>query len=99
MILGTAKQHFDEDVQRSNAIHAHAIGLENGLLKDDLLRKAWMGVVGASDAFFCDAFADLVTRSLRAKERQPDGNLQNKLNNLKVPVIAVLNTTNGWRWR
>ena len=99
MILGTAKQHFDEDVKRAKVIHAHAVELEDGLLKDDLYRSAWMTAVGASDAFFCDAYADLVTRTLRAKERQPDGDLQDKLNNLKVPVVAVLNTTNGWRWR
>ena len=55
--------------------------------------------VGASDAFFCDAYADLITRTLRAKERQPSGNLQDKLNNLKVPVVAVLNSNSGWRWR
>lgn len=99
MILGTAKQHFDEDVQRARDIQAHAAGLADGRLKDDLLRSAWMAGVGASDAFFCDAYADLVTRTLRAKERQPSGNLQDKLNNLKVPVVAVLNSSNGWRWR
>ena len=99
MILGTAKQHFDEDIQRARDVHAHAIGLGNGRLKDDLLRSAWMIAVGASDAFFCDAYADLITRTLRAKERQPSGSLQDKLNNLKVPVVTMLNSSNGWRWR
>ena len=99
MILGTAKQHFDEDIQRARDISAHAAALQAGRLKDDLFRSSWMTAVGASDAFFCDAYADLVTRTLRAKDRQPDGNLQDKLNNLKVPIIAVLNTSNGWRWR
>ncbi|WP_135503043.1 hypothetical protein [Roseovarius aestuariivivens] len=99
MILGTAKQHFDEDIQRARDIQAHASGLQGGRLKDDLLRSAWMVGVGASDAFFCDAYADLITRTLRAKERQPSGNLQDKLNNLKVPVVAVLNSSSGWRWR
>lgn len=99
MILGTAEQHFDEDMARAYNIHEHACELDEGMLKDDLLRSAWMIAVGASDAFFCDAYADLVTRTLRAKERQPNGNLQNRLNNLKVPVVAVLSATGGWRWR
>lgn len=99
MILGTAKAHFDADILRARNILTHAAGLNALLLKGDLLRSAWMVAVGASDAFFCDAYADLITRTLRAKERQPNGNLQDRLNNLKVPVIAILNTTNGWRWR
>jgi hypothetical protein len=99
VILETAKQHFDDDISRARSIHTHATGLADGPLKYDLLRSAWMLAVGASDAFFCDAYADLITRTLRAKERQPNGNLQDRLNNLKVPVIAILNTTNGWRWR
>lgn len=99
MILVTAKQHFDEDLARARSILTHAGGLNDDSLKSDLLRSAWMLGVGASDAFFCDAYADLITRTLRAKERQPNGNLQDRLNNLKVPVIAVLNNTSGWRWR
>jgi len=99
LILTTAKQHFDEDMQRARAIHAHAVGLPESVLRDDLLRSAWMTGVGASDAFFCDACADLITRTLRAKEHQPTGTLQNKLNNLQVPVVAILNFNNGWRWR
>ncbi|MEC8579806.1 MAG: hypothetical protein VXZ18_03565 [Pseudomonadota bacterium] len=99
MILQTAKQHFDEDIHRANAILEHAFDIECAQLKGDILRSAWMTAVGASDAFFCDAYADLVTRTLRAKEREPHGDLRDKLNNLKVPVVAVLNTSNGWRWR
>ena len=55
--------------------------------------------VGASDAFFCDAYADLISRTLRAKASQPDGQIQDKLNNLKVPVVTVLDCSNSWRWR
>ncbi len=99
MILQTAKQHFDEDVQRAKDIHRHATGVADGRLKDDLLRSAWMVGVGASDAFFCDAYADLVSRTLRAKEKQSSVQLQDRLSGLKVPVIAILNSKNGWRWR
>jgi len=55
--------------------------------------------VGASDAFFCDAYADLISRTFRAKASQPDGQIQDKLNNLKVPVVTVLDCSNSWRWR
>lgn len=99
MILGTAKQHFDEDIVRARAICDHAHGLPEGLLKDDLLRSAWMASVGASDAFFCDAYADLVSRTLRAKAHQRSGNLPDRLGNLRVPVVAVLNSASSWQWR
>jgi hypothetical protein len=99
MIINTAKQHFDEDIARARDIHAHAVGLNNGRLKDDLLRSSWMYAVGASDAFFCDAYADLIARTLRAKELQKTGNLEGRIGNLKIPVVAFLSSNNGWRWR
>jgi len=99
LILGTAKQHFDEDYARSKAIWEHARGLPDGLLKDDLFRSAWMTGVGASDAFFCDAYADLVSRTLRAKELQRSGTLPDRLGNLSVPAVAVLDASSSWRWR
>lgn len=99
MILVTAKRHFDEDIVRARSIYNHAMGLPSGLLKDDLLRSAWMVGVGASDAFFCDAYADLVSRTLRAKALQQSGNLPDRLGNLRVPIVAVLNSTSSWQWR
>ncbi|WHZ36514.1 hypothetical protein [Sagittula sp. MA-2] len=99
MILETAKQHFDEDYARAMAMRDHADGLPHGVLRDDLLRSAWMVGVGAGDAFFCDAYADLVSRTLRAKERQTNGVIPDRLNNLRVPVIAVISAASSWRWR
>jgi hypothetical protein len=99
MVINTAKLHFDEDIARSRDILDHAAALNNSRLKDDLLRCSWMYAVGASDAFFCDAYADLIARTLRAKDRQKTGNLEGKLGNSKIPVVVFLSSNNGWRWR
>ncbi|MCP4360695.1 MAG: hypothetical protein GY796_22025 [Chloroflexi bacterium] len=99
MILVTAKQHFDDDMNRAQALWDHAAGLDDEPLKNDILRAVWMMSVGACDAFFCDAYADIVSRTLRAKNLQSTGRLPNRLGNLKVPVVAILNREDGWRWR
>ena len=99
MILETAKSHFEEDIQRARAIRDHADGLADGMLKGDLLRSSWMIGIGAADAFYCDAYADLVSRTLRAKTFQRSGRLPDRLGGLRVPVVAVLNSANSWQWR
>ena len=100
MLLGTALNHFREDIERACAIHAYATGLPDGLLRDDLLRATWMMIVGACDAYYSDAYADLVSRALRAKDLESAIDIPDKLNNLKLPAIAVLRHANGgWRWR
>ena len=99
-MLRAAKQHFDEDIGRATALLTHVRGLPAGTLRDDILRAAWMMAVGACDAYFCDAYGDLIARTLRAKELQPDINIPDRLNNLRVPVIAVIGQGHGgWRWR
>jgi hypothetical protein len=57
--------------------------------------------VGASDAYFCDAYADLLARTLQAKQLQPTVALPDRMLNLKVPVISVVRgaATDNWRWR
>lgn len=56
--------------------------------------------VGACDAYFSDAYADMIARVLRAKEMQPAIVLPNRLNDLKLPVTAALSQSKGgWRWR
>ena len=62
---GTALAHFAEDIARARAIVAHAQTLPistaaEQMLCGDLLRSAWMFAVGALDAYFCDAYTDLV---------------------------------------
>lgn len=58
-----------------------------------------MACVGASDAYFCDAYADLIARTLRAKDIEPNIALPSRLGNLQVPVTAVIREAGGWRWR
>jgi hypothetical protein len=65
----TAFQHFQEDIARTRAIVAHADPLPQAtpaaqLLRSDLLRSAWMFTVGALDAYFCDAYTDIVAASI-----------------------------------
>lgn len=100
MFLRTPKRHFDEDIARARELLAHARTLGPGVLQDDVLRAAWMMAVGASDAYFSDAYGDLLARTLRAKQLEPAVSIPDRLNNLKVPVIAILRDANsGWRWR
>jgi len=99
-ILITAKRHFDEDLGRSRGLLGHARPLGVGPLRDDILRAAWMMAVGACDAFFCDAYADLVSRALRAKDLEPRVEIPDRLANLRIPAIAVIRqAAGGWRWR
>jgi len=99
-VLSTAKAHFDEDICRARALVAHAQTVPAGVLADDILRAGWMMAVGACDAYFSDAYGDLIARALRAKDLQPAVAIPDRLNNLKVPVTAVIRQARGgWRWR
>lgn len=99
MVLDTAKRHFDDDTQRAHQLVIHARGIQAGCVKDDIFRSAWMMAVGASDAYFCDAYADLIARTLRAKDLENAIDLPDRLGNLRVPVTAVIRSSGGWRWR
>ena len=102
MLLDTALLHFNEDIGRATALHASAEPMAAGILRDDILRAAWMMAVGACDAYFSDAYADLVSRTLQAKAIHPAMSIPDRMNNLKIPVIAVIGegrTYGGWRWR
>jgi hypothetical protein len=57
--------------------------------------------VGALDAFFCDAYGDLIARTLRAKQYQPAVHISDKIKTLKVPISVVLTNrlNEGWLWR
>ncbi len=99
-MLTTAENHFKQDISRAHALRQHARTLPVGSLRDDHLRAAWMMSVGALDAYFSDAYADVISRVLRAKELQPAVAIPDRLSNLKIPVIAVIRAkSNGWRWR
>jgi hypothetical protein len=102
----TALAHFQEDISRARAILDHANPLPTGsdaekLLRSDLLRSSWMFAVGALDAFFCDAYTDVVAATLASKCRQPAVNLPDFVEDILLPARAVLAeyTNENWRWR
>jgi hypothetical protein len=102
----TALQYFKDDIARAEAIRAHAntlpIGTEaDQLLRSDLLRSSWMFAIGALDAYFCDAYTDLVAVTVSSKSRQPAINLPDWFYEIKFPIRAILEdyTNPNWRWR
>lgn len=102
----TALQHFTEDIARSRAIVVHADPLPHATdaerrLRSDLLRSAWMFAVGALDAYFCDAYTDLVAATASSKSRQPTIVLPEWVYDIRFPLRAVLETydNTNWRWR
>jgi len=102
----TALKHFAEDISRARAILAHADPLPTGtdaehLLRSDLLRTAWMFAVGALDAYFCDAYTDIVAAAIIAKTRQKNITLPDFFYEIKFPVRAIVEDyeNENWRWR
>lgn len=91
----TAIAHFREDVARARAIIAHADPMPNAtpaeqLLRSDLLRSGWMFAVGALDAYFCDAYTDIVAATIIAKNRHALMVLPNFFYEIRFPVRAIL---------
>lgn len=103
----TAINPFREDLGRAKTLAAHAQTLPNmtpadSLLRDDIRRSAWMFAVGAMDANFCDAYADLIAATLMAKAQQPSVSLPDFIGKIEVPVTAVLENyavRHNWKWR
>ena len=102
----TALQHFLEDIARAKAIVVHADPLSHAtdaetLLRSDLLRSAWMFAVGALDAYFCDAYTDIIAAMASSKDRQPAITLPEWAYDIKFPLRAVLEqySNANWRWR
>lgn len=101
MILQTPISHFDEDIRRARDLRQHAETLPPGELRRDIFRASWMTAVGAFDAYFCDAYGDLLARTFRAKMAQPGVELPKKMKNITVPIPIVLTNdlSGGWAWR
>jgi hypothetical protein len=61
-----------------------------------------MFAVGALDAYFCDAYTDIVAAAIIAKSRHPAMTLPDFFYDIEFPVRAILepyaNNVN-WRWR
>jgi hypothetical protein len=105
-VPSTALQHFQEDMTRATAIVTHAHPLPRAtnaeeLLRSDLLRSAWMFAVGALDAYFCDAYTDIIAAMASSKDRQPAITLPEWAYDIKFPLRAVLEKYDkaNWRWR
>lgn len=101
MILQTPINHFNGDIVRARNLRQHAETLDPGELRRDIFRSAWMTAVGAFDAYFCDAYGDLIARTFRAKRLQPEIELPGKMKNITVPIPIVLtqDLSGGWAWR
>lgn len=102
----TALSHFNQDIARARAILSHASPLPQTsaaerTLRSDLFRSAWMFAVGALDAYFCDAYTDVVAATIISKSRRPAINLPDWFQEIEVPIMAVLEeyTNENWRWR
>jgi hypothetical protein len=103
----TAIAPFQDDIARAKALVAHARALPHAiatekLLRDDILRSAWMFAVGAMDAYFCDAYADLIASTLMAKSNQAAVVLPDFIGKIEIPVTAVLENyavRQNWKWR
>jgi hypothetical protein len=57
--------------------------------------------VGAVDAYFCDAYTDVVAATASSKSRQPAIVLPEWVYDIKFPIRAVLEDydNTNWRWR
>lgn len=60
-----------------------------------------MVAIGAVDAYFCDAYADLCARALQAKQIQDAVRVTDRVLNLQIPAIAAIrpSPSENWRWR
>lgn len=102
----SALRHFAEDISRAHTILAHAEKLSRATatelsLRSDLFRSAWMFAVGALDAYFCDAYTDVVAASVSSKSRQQSMILPAFVSSIKFPIRAILEQydNTNWRWR
>jgi len=99
----TALGHFRSDLSRTRAILTHAAQIPDAdhRLRSDLFRSAWMFAIGALDAYFCDAYADVVAASVSSKSRQDSISLPDFFYEIKFPIRAILEeyVNPNWRWR
>lgn len=61
-----------------------------------------MFAVGALDAYFCDAYTDIVAATIISKSRQPAVDLPDFFYDIRFPVRAILepyDNNQNWRWR
>jgi hypothetical protein len=103
----TALKHFKEDLERASEIYALANTLPHAraskkLRRDDIFRSAWMFCVGAMDAYFCDAYVDVLARTLRAMKLQRGIHLSEAVSKISLPIGTILSPPEireNWVWR
>jgi hypothetical protein len=111
-VPATALQHFQEDIERARALIDLAETKPAGtvaarLIRGDVLRSAWMFSVGALDAYFCDAYSDVIAYTIISKNRHAEQNppglaLPDFFLKVKFPIRAILepyDVNTNWRWR
>lgn len=72
------------------------------MLRSDLLRSAWMFAVGALDAYYSDAYTDVVAATIISKSRHASMVLPEFFYDIKFPVRAILEPyaiNVNWKWR
>jgi hypothetical protein len=110
-----ALRHFNEDIDRAVALVELAESLPSGtpgqrLLRGDVRRSALMFTVGAMDAYFSDAYADLLSGTIMSIQRQaarptctPEcKKALDKIQTTPLPVSMFMRdypTRENWRWR
>lgn len=102
----TAFQYFKDDIGRAKSLCVHSDTLPSTtpverMLRLDVLRGSWMFAVGALDAYFCEAYSDLVAVTVSSKSRQPAIQLPDWFCEIKFPIRAILAdyANQNWRWR
>ena len=103
----TALKHFQQDIARARALSSHAATLPTAtggeqLLRSDVFRSVWMFSVGALDAYFCDAYTDIVAATIISKSRQSAIELPDFFDEIRFPIRAILEPyqyNENWRWR
>jgi len=99
-MLETAYQHFEADIARAYALLELSHRVPVGLLHDDLLRSCLMMTVGASDAYFSDAYTDMVTRTLRAIQKEPNIGVPESIIKVSLPIgVFAQGRHGGWTYR
>ena len=60
-----------------------------------------MFAVGALDAYFCDAYTDIIAATANSKSRQPTITLPEWVYEVRLPLRAILEeyANQNWRWR
>jgi len=60
-----------------------------------------MFAVGSLDAYFCDAYTDMIAATASSKSRQPSMILPEWVYDIKLPLRAILEEydNENWRWR